>query len=159
MLAVSAVTAWTDFIEDVFYGGINRDSAALSKTLGLDLPQHLTLPLCEALFTTNGFLDFRDGGDLRGKARKFLGGDHPLATLPNASTHAIDRLRAARNFIVHRSRVAKARYRTQVLRPLGVQKLVAPGRLLMARKSGRPRLIAYLEVMRSAVGAIYDDLD
>ena len=110
MLAVSAVTAWSDFAEDIFYGGINRDSSALSKTLGLNLPKHLTLPTCEALFTTRGFLDFRNVGDLKGAAKKFLGADHLFADIPNATGQMIDRLMAIRNFIVHRSRVARTAY-------------------------------------------------
>ncbi len=97
MLAVSAVTAWSDFAEDLFYMCINRNSTVLSRRLGLDLPKHLTLPMCEALFTTHGFLDFRSVGDLKGTAKKFLGDAHPFGGLPSATSQAIDRLMAARS--------------------------------------------------------------
>lgn len=159
MLAVSAVTAWGDFAEDVFYGSLNRDSSALSKRLGLELPKHLTLPLCEALFTTHGFLDFRSVGDLKGTAKKFLADLRPFTAIPSATGQSIDRLMAVRNFIVHRSRVARAAYRLKVLRPEGIHNLVAPGRFLIAKKSGRTRLTAYLDALRTAGLAVHGALD
>jgi hypothetical protein len=159
MLAVSAVTAWSDFVEDIFYMSVNRDSKALSKSLGLELPRNLTLPTCEALFTTNGFLDFRSVGELRGKARKFLGSSHPFADIPSATGQAIDRLTAARNFIVHGSRGARAAYRTKVLHASDLTNLVAPGRFLTASESGRTRLAAYLDALRSGAKAVYNALN
>ncbi len=159
MLAVSAVTAWSDFAEDIFYMSINRDSSALSARLGLALPKNLTLPMCEALFTTQGFLDFRSVGDLRGRAKHFLGNGHPFAGIPSATGQAIDRLMAVRNFVVHGSRVARAAYRIKVLNPSGLRNLVAPGRFLTARESGHTRLRAYLDALRTAAGAMYNALD
>src|SRR6266545_3378242 len=140
MLAVSAVTAWSDFAEDIFYGSINRDSSALAKTVGLALPKHLALPLCEALFTTRGYLDLGDVGNLKGTAKKYVGAAHPFKGIQSATSQAIDRLIAVRNFIVHGSRVARATYLNKVLKPKSIRNLVAPGRFLMAKESGRTRL-------------------
>ena len=159
MLAVSPVTAWSDFTEDIFYMSLNRDSSAFSKRLGLTLPKNLTLPMCEALFTTRGFLDFRSVGDLRGTARKFLGDSNPFATISSPTGQAIDRLAAVRNYIVHGSRVARAAYR-MVLEQAGLKNLVAPGRFLAAKESGhKTRLAAYIDALHSGAGAVYNSID
>jgi hypothetical protein len=160
MLAVSAVTAWSDFAEDLFYMSLNRDSSAFSKRLGLTLPKNLTLPMCEALFTTHGFLDFRSVGELRGTARKFLGNSNPFASIPSATGQAIDRLAVVRNFIVHGSRVARSAYRRNVLEQAGLKNLVAPGRFLAAKESGhKTRLAAYVDALHSGATTIYSSID
>ena len=48
------------------------------------------------------------GGQRKGAAKKFLGDAHPFTTIPSATGQLVDRLMAVRNFIVHRSRVARA---------------------------------------------------
>jgi len=154
MLAVNAVTAWSEFAEDIFYAGINWDSSALSRRLGLILPEHLSLALCEALFTTRGFLDFRSVGELKGEAKKYIGKRHAFASLPSASGQIIDRLVAVRNYVVHRSRVARSAYKSKVLEPEKITTLVDPGRFLLALRSGRSRLEGYLESMRIAGRAV-----
>ena len=159
MLAVGAVTAWSDFAEDLFYMSLNRDSSTLSKRLGLTLPRNLTLPMCEALFTTHGFLDFRSVGDLRGTAKTFLGPSNPFASLPSATGQAIDRLATIRNFIVHGSRVARAAYRKNVLQHAGLKNLVAPGRFLAAQESGhKTRFAAYVDALHSGASTVYNSI-
>src|SRR2546429_1521 len=67
MLAVNLATAWGDFAEAIFIGAVNRDPSKVGTQLGLDLPQHLPYAVCEALFTTRQYLDFRSVGDLKGE--------------------------------------------------------------------------------------------
>jgi hypothetical protein len=158
MLALNAVTAWDDFTEEIFYGALNRDSSALAKTLGLTLPKHLTLPLCEALFTSRGFLAFPNVDELKKAGKKFLGPRHPFAGIPGTTGQTIDRLVATRNLIAHGSRVARSRYHTKVLRAEGVRYFVEPGRFLMAKPSARTRLAIYLDALRAGGTAIYNAL-
>lgn len=154
LLAVNLVTAWSDFVEDIFFALVNRNSSALAATLNLDLPKHLTLPTCEAVFTTNGYFDIRDFGDLLGKAKRFIGLKHPFGSVSPEDRKLIDQLTVLRNYVVHGSRVARNRYVSQVLQPAGVQSVITPGRLLLNAQKGATRLDKYLTALENAAKAI-----
>jgi hypothetical protein len=154
-LAVNAVTAWSDFAEDLFLACINRDSSILAARLGLTLPRHLSLALCEALFTTTrGYLDFRGLSDLKDHAKKNLGDSHPFAVVTDATASSLEELARVRNYIVHRSRSSRAQYKAKVLTPRGIKRLIYPGTFLLARTAGRTRLERYLDALGSAGSAI-----
>jgi hypothetical protein len=154
LLAVNLVTAWSDFVEDIVYALVNRNSSVLAATLDLDLPRHLTLPTCEAVFTTNGHFDIRDFGDLVGKAKRFIGPKHPFGSVSPADRKLINELTVLRNYVVHRSRVSRNRYISQVLQVEGIQAVITPGRLLLNTQNGATRLDKYLTALERAAKAI-----
>jgi len=157
-LAVNAVTVWSTFAEEIFYASINRDSSVLAERLELTLPKHLSLPLCEALFTTRGYLDFRGFGDLKDHARQNLGQHHLSTAILPATANGIEELMKVRNYIVHPGRVSRARYKTKVLEPHGVRRIIYPGAFLLARTAGKTRLERYLDAVEAAGKAILERL-
>jgi hypothetical protein len=153
-LAVNSVTAWSDFAEEIFLASLNRNSSVLARRLGLKLPKNLSLPLCEALFTTRGYLDFRGFSDLKDQAKRNLGEDHPFTAVTEATGNSIEELSRVRNYIVHRSRLSRAQYEAKALTPHGIKRVIYPGTFLLAKTGGRTRLDRYLDSLEAAGSAI-----
>lgn len=140
MALVSACTRWERFTERLFYAYLNRDSSRLSRALGLKLPKNLTDEMCEALFTTRGYMDVRGVDQLIGLGKKYLV-TSPFTRLSRDNRRMIERAFGIRNLVVHQSRVAKRllRQRHQVKR--------RPGIHLVAVDQGAERLFRYLDSM------------
>jgi hypothetical protein len=104
MLAVRAYTAWESFSHDVLILALAADTTQLAKDTGLSIkPKRITSDMAEALLTARGYLEFRDVGDLKGRARKWLV-QSPFDQMQPADVDVADDLRVLRNFIEHRSR-------------------------------------------------------
>jgi hypothetical protein len=156
MLAVNLVSEWTIYVEDVFYACINKDSSKLSETLDLELPAHLALPMCQALFATGRALSLSTGGDLMDFGAKYIGASHPFKAIPSGTRNSLDDLGTIRNYVVHPTRVARNRYKKKVLTEAGFKNMIHPGTFLMRsnNKASKTRLDLYIDAAERAAHAI-----
>jgi hypothetical protein len=153
VLAVNLTTAWSDFVEDVFIGCVNRNPSKVGPEVGLALPKHIPYAVCEALFTTRGYLDFKSVGDLKGEGKKFLA-SNPFMAIAKADSDKLDDLSVLRNYVVHGSRRARKAYFEKVLQPDKYKNFVEPGTFLLHVAKGKTKLEIYTTAAESAAKAI-----
>jgi hypothetical protein len=142
MLAVSAYSEWERFIENLIYAHLCHDTSQLAATLGLNLSRKMTRDTCEAMFTSRGYLEFRNTSDLIGYCRRWLVSS-PFELLTADQRQSIDQLRLLRNHIVHKSRHSEASLR-KVLGNINVTTH------LLQRRLGQTELRNYLLTLRDA---------
>jgi hypothetical protein len=149
MLAVRANTEWESFAHDLLILELARDTTALAAETQLRIPPKVSFDLAEALLTARGYLEFRDVGQLRGQAKKWLV-ESPFEKLLPVDRDAMDDLRTIRNFIVHRSRQSEQTY-AKLLAKRG-QPHALPGSFLL--KGIPSRLETYLATLTAAAGRL-----
>ncbi len=153
MLAVRAYTAWESFSHDVLILTLATDTRELATETGLSIkPTRVTADMAEALLTARGYLEFRDVGDLKGRARKWLGqARSPFERMQLADVDAANELRVLRNFIVHRSRQSEQTYEELLLR----RKVTSAPLVGEYLRDGNPtRLHQHVEQLRLAAGRL-----
>lgn len=82
---------------------INQDTSVLARSLGIPLPKHLTDEVCEYLLAGPSGFNFRDGGDLFGKAKDVIGKSHWLTLTIKSHQKPVTLLVALRNHAAHES--------------------------------------------------------
>ena len=96
--------AWELLIENLFIECLRRDPSQYAKYKALKLPKKLTEGVCRGLISGLGYFDFRDTGDLKGKAKRVLVGKHnPFAQIPPDEGKKIDEFCIIRNYLAHYS--------------------------------------------------------
>jgi hypothetical protein len=153
-VAVSLLTAWDQFVAELFYRRVSSDSSALAKTRQVPLPKKLTVAMAEALLAGDRYFDVRDSDELISKAKKYMGLQHPFGSIAKTDRTRIDELIAIRNYIVHNSRFAKARYIEKVLKPAGIQNVLTPGRFLLTTSRYATRLDTYFVAVQNAANSV-----
>ncbi len=140
---------WEEVVDDDFVDALNRDTTAYAKHVGIDLPKNLSRDVCFGLLVGDGYLDFRDTGDIIGKARKVLvPANNPFTYLTKTVRKSIDQFYILRNYLSHRSKRAYHSYRALLEDEFGYDRVVRPGVFLRARGDslGKPRLEFFLRV-------------
>ena len=96
-------------MKNALVGAINNDSSTTSATLGIVLPKHLSLEVCEFLVTGSGYFDFRGRDGLIKLLKQYVPKTHYLVQTVKQPVYKtpIDRLVALRNYATHSSQQAK----------------------------------------------------
>jgi len=82
---------WEVLVENLFVECLSRDPSEYANFKTIKLPKRLTKDVCRGLITGLGYFDFKDTGDLRGKAKKVLVGKYnPFAKIPLDEGKKID---------------------------------------------------------------------
>jgi len=156
VLRLSAL--WEMLVHRDLLSCVNRDSSALSKSLGLRLPKHLSRDLCEGVLFGTRYLDFRSVRDLQLFAKRHLTARcNVFAHIPRGAVDQIDNFFVIRNLVSHYSSFAERSYDRMLKTEYGFERGRAPGDFLIARenKPGRPRRIfRFLDAFRSASQAM-----
>lgn len=96
--------AWEVLVENIFVDCLSRDPSKYAEQKGLVLPQKLTKSICRGLISGLGYFDFKDTGDLKGKAKKVLVPKYnPFKMIPSDEGKKIDEFCAIRNYLAHYS--------------------------------------------------------
>jgi len=134
---------WESLVVAEFVDCLNIDSSRLAEHLGVVLPKHLSLSLCEAILLRDGYFDFRSVGDLKSRAKKMLP-DHvdPFAKISNAVAREIDEVFVIRNYLAHRSKAARRSLERMYSSAYGFERFREPGAFLLA--NGYERLKQYV---------------
>lgn len=100
---------WEILAEDVFVECLLHDTSKYKEQTGITLPRKkLTRDICKGLVSGLGYFSFRDAGDLKGKAKKFLAECcNPFKKIPPDATTKINEFYLIRNYIAHRSSAAE----------------------------------------------------
>lgn len=90
-------------------GAINNNTQTISKTTGIDFPEHLTDELCEYLITGNGYFDFKGRDGLIKTIKRYVPDDHYLLAIIRNESHksSLEHLSALRNYAAHDSTQSK----------------------------------------------------
>jgi len=100
--------AWEVLVENLFIECLSRDPSEYAKFKAIKLPKKLTRDVCRGLISGLGYFDFKDTGDLKGKARRALVRKYnPFAKIPSDEGKKIDEFCIIRNYLAHRSIASK----------------------------------------------------
>ncbi|MBN2593440.1 MAG: hypothetical protein JXA81_08035 [Sedimentisphaerales bacterium] len=124
---------WETFINDLFVLCLKRNTSQYSKFLGVKLPKRPSIELCAVLISGYRYLDFRRAAD---DAAKILTPDNnpfskeALKEAPRRKR--IDEFFSIRNYVAHKSRVAKRALRKVYQDTYHLERFTEPGRFLLS---------------------------
>ena len=156
-VALTLAGYWEEVVDEDFVDALNRDTSAYAETVGIQLPKDLSRDICFGLLVGDGYLDFRDTGQIVGRARKVLvPANNPFDHLTRTVRTSIDQFYALRNYLAHRSHRARRAYADMLETGFGYQRVVKPGAFLRTRGDSlnKPRLGFFLYRFREASVAI-----
>jgi hypothetical protein len=147
-LVIRLCALWEAFIEGEMIDCLNIDCSKYKEELQLELPEHPTKDVCEAILVGAGYLDFKNVGDIKGFAKNVLPDDvNPFRLIKeNPTGKRIDELYIMRNYLSHYSKKSRRTLMKMYQRnPWRLKNFRQPGDFLIAYR-GR-RLIQYIEAL------------
>ena len=150
-LVIRLCALWEAFVEDELIDCLNIDCCSkYREELQLELPEHPTKDLCEAILVGPGYLDFKSVGDIRSRAGKILPDDvNPFKLIRSATAKRIDELYVMRNFLSHYSgKSRRALMKMYQNPPWELKNFCQPGNFLIAYNG--KRLIQYIGALLDA---------
>ena len=100
--------AWEVLVENIFIECLSRDPSKYAEYKGIRLAKRLTKDVCRSLVSGLGYFDFKDTGDLKGKAKKVLAPRYnPFKMIPSDEGNKIDEFCVIRNYLAHYSESSK----------------------------------------------------
>jgi len=100
--------SWEVLIENLFVECLSRDPSRYAEQKSIALPKKLTRNICRGLISGLGYFDFKDTGDLKGKAKKVLAPRYnPFKMIPSDEGEKIDEFCVIRNYLAHYSDSSK----------------------------------------------------
>lgn len=148
---------WEEVVDEDFVDALNRDTTAYAERVRIELPKNLSRDICFGFLVGDGYLDFRDTGDIVGKARKVLvPANNPFDHLTKTVRKSIDQFYILRNYLAHRSQQSYRAYRGLLEKDFKYKRVVRPGVFLRAEGDSlrKPRLEFFLQRFREASQAI-----
>ena len=156
-LVLSLAGYWEEVVDEDFVDALNRDTTIYAKRVGIELPKNLSRDICFGLLVGDGYMDFRDTGDIVGKAKKVLApANNPFDHLTKTVRKSIDQFYILRNYLAHRSQRAYRVYCSMLEKDFQYVRVSRPGVFLRAKGDflGKPRLQFFLHRFREASQAI-----
>ena len=99
---------WETFIEDLLALCLSKDASQYSEYMDTKFPKHPSKELGETLISGYRYFDFKNVGELKGISKNILVlAYNPFIRVPQRESKKIDEFFLIRNYIAHRSRVAK----------------------------------------------------
>lgn len=96
--------AWEVLVENLLIECLSRDPSKYAEYKGIRLAKRLTKDVCRCLISGLGYFDFKDTGDLKGKANNILiPKSNPFAKIPRDAGNKIDEFCVIRNYLAHYS--------------------------------------------------------
>ena len=123
---------WEILAEDVFVECLLHNTSKYKEQTGITLPRkNLTRDICKGLVSGLGYFSFRNAGDLKGKAKKFLAECcNPFKKIPSDITTKINEFYLIRNYIAHRSSAAEQSLKRMYKQTYGIMRFRPPGNFL-----------------------------
>jgi len=134
---------WEAFVGEELVDCVNIDGSKLGEFVGTQLPQQLSLAMCEAILFRERYLDFRSVGEIKGFAKKVLPDKvNPFAKIPKHAEEKIDEAFVIRNYLSHQSKAARRRLSEMYRAKYQRRRFAEPGGFLLAKNS--KRLVEYV---------------
>ena len=156
-LVLTVAGYWEEVVDEDFVDALNRDTSAYAQRIGIELPKNLSRDVCFGLLVGDGYLDFRNTGDIVGRSKKVLLPEYnPFVHLTKTVQKSIDQFYILRNYLAHRSKRAHRTYRGMLEADFGYVRVVRPGVFLRTAGDSlrKPRLEFFLHRFRDASQAI-----
>jgi len=118
--------AWEVLVENLLVECLSCDPSKYADYKGIKLAKRLTKNVCRGLISGLGYFDFKDIGDLKGKANNILIPKfNPFTKIPRDAGNKIDEFCVIRNYLAHYSdksrqslkRMYKNKYNLQFREP------------------------------------------
>ena len=152
-LVLTLAGYWEEVVDEDFVDALNRDTSSYAKRMGVELPKNLSRDICFGLLVGDGYLDFRDTGEIVGRSKKVLvTAYNPFVHLTTTVRKSIDEFYVLRNYLAHRSKRAHRAYRAMLEKDFHYRRVVRPGVFLRAEGNSlrKPRLEYFLHRFREA---------
>ena len=95
---------WEVLVENLFVECLSWDTSKYAAHKGIRLAQRQTKGVCRGLISGLGYFDFKDTGDLKGKAKRVLVLKYnPFKMIPSDEAKKIDEFCVIRNYLAHYS--------------------------------------------------------
>lgn len=96
--------AWEVLVESLFIDCLSSDPSEYARFKAIKLPKKLTKDVCKGLISGLGYFDFKNIGDLKGKAKNMLVPKYnPFKMIPSDEGKKIDEFCIIRNYLAHYS--------------------------------------------------------
>jgi len=148
LLVVGLYTEWECFSHDLFILLFSEDISKFAGGLDFSIqPRRVSAGMAEIMLTGAHYLDFRNAGELKEKAEKWLR-RNPFKRMTPAQTEAINDLAVLRNRVVHRNRRTQREFSRRILSrsPRGIPPV--PGAVLT--HGSPPTLFRYISELKAA---------
>lgn len=156
-LALALAGRWEEVVDEDFVDALNRDTSQYAEYLDLDLPKNLSRDMCFGLLVGDGYLDFRNTGQIVGRAKRVLvAANNPFVSMTKTVRRSIDQFYVLRNYLAHRSARARRAYDAMLKADFDYKYFSKPGTFLRAKGNslGKPRILFFIHRFREASQAI-----
>jgi hypothetical protein len=152
-LALKIHCSWEVFVENLLIDCLNKDSTQYAASAGIKgIKKHMPRNLCKLLLVGRQYLNFRDMTDIKRQAKRILVPScNPFRNIPASAVKRMDEFYIIRNYIAHRSLVARLSLEKMYKNVYRMKRFCEPGDFLSVRdvKMKRTRFGIYLAAIAS----------
>jgi len=105
---IKILVAWEVFVKDLFVYCLKQDTSRYAQSRELKLPRKVSGDLAKSMISGMGYFGFKDTSDIKGIAKRILAPTYNVFNeIPEHDGRIIDMFVSMRNYIAHRSLIAK----------------------------------------------------
>lgn len=137
---------WETFIEDLLGLCLSKDTSRYSQYIGTKFPKCPPKELCATLISGYRYFDFKNVDGLKGISKNILVAAYdPFSKIPRKESKKIDEFFLIRNYVAHRSRVAKRSLSRLYREVYHLQEFQEPGAFLLSPLHERTKEVHFGE--------------
>lgn len=137
---------WETFIEDLLALCLSKDTSRYSQYIGTKFPKRPPKELCATLISGYRYFDFKNVDGLKGMSKNILVVDYdPFSKMPPKESKKIDEFFLIRNYVAHRSRVAKRSLSRLYRKAYHLREFQEPGAFLLSPLHERTKEVHFGE--------------
>lgn len=145
---------WETFVEDLLALCLSMDTSQYAEYIGTKCPKRPSKELCETLISGYGYFDFKNVDGLKRISKNILVMTYdPFSKIPREESKKIDRFFLIRNYVAHRSRVAKRSLSKLYREVYHLQQFQEPGVFLLSPLYEKTKEVRFGEYIRAFINA------
>ena len=145
---------WETFIEDLLALCLSKDVSQYSEYMDTKFPKRPSKELCETLISGYRYFDFKNVDGLKGISKNILvPAYNPFSKIPTNESKKIDEFFQIRNYVAHRSRVAKRSLSRLYREVYHLRRFQEPGAFLLSPLHEKTQEVRFGEYIRAFIDA------
>jgi len=145
---------WETFIEDLLALCLSKDVSQYSEYMDTRFPKRPSKELCGTLISGYRYFDYKNVGDLKRISKNILLTPYnPFPRISTIESHKIDEFFQIRNYVAHRSRVAKRSLTRLYRETYHLPAFQEPGAFLLSSLHEKTKEIRFGEYIRAFINA------
>jgi len=145
---------WETFIEDLLALCLSKDVSQYSEYMDTRFPKRPSKELCGALISGYRYFDYKNVGDLKRISKSILLTPYnPFPRISTFESRKIDEFFQIRNYVAHRSRVAKRSLTRLYRETYHLPSFREPGAFLLSSLHEKTKEIRFGEYIRAFTNA------